>query len=412
MIGPTPVSALLHSATMVAAGVYLVLRLFPLFQSAPGALPVVLWTGAITAAFAALVATAQADLKRILAWSTVSQLGEMMIALGLAAPAAALFHLSTHAVFKSGLFLAAGIVERSTRVKELEKMGGLKRTLPLVGLGFGACALALAGFPLLSGFWSEEKIVQAATQAGIPWTLFTFLLIFLAGVYISRAASGIFLNWPGASIPSTGKPQTLVLIAMLLLAGGAAVIGFLLRHDVEQVLPTRLAADELKWIWRVWAIIASITGILFGAWRVLTAGPVPSFAPWLERLATVLYGASLAPANAALTLSRRMRPEEALDWSAKAVVRLFEVSAAGVERPEEALDRSAEGIASFARASATGVEKIETGGFAAETGRLTAGIWNAGGWLRGLETGKIYVYTRTVFIWTIFVICLFALIWK
>jgi NADH-quinone oxidoreductase subunit L len=413
MVGPTPVSALLHSATMVAAGVYLVLRLFPLFQAAPGALPIVLWTGAITAVFAALVATAQADLKRILAWSTVSQLGEMMIALGLAAPAAALFHLSTHAVFKSGLFLAAGIVERSTRAKELEKMGGLKRALPIVGLAFGACSLALAGFPLLSGFWSEEKIMQAAAHVGISWILCMLLLIFLAGVYISRAAAGVFLNWPGAPIPdTTRKPQKLILVPSLLLAVGAAVIGSLLQHPVEQALPIHAAAGELSRTWRAWAIVASVTGILFGGWRVLVAGPVPSFVPWLERLATALYRASLAPAHMALALTRRMWAEGVLDRSAKGIARFAEASAISVENPEESLDRGANAIASFAQDSAAGVEKIETGGFAAETGRLAAAIWNAGGWLRGLETGKIYTYTRTVFIWTIFVVCLFALIWR
>jgi NADH-quinone oxidoreductase subunit L len=113
MIGPTPVSALIHSATMVAAGVYLILRLFPLFQAAPPALDVVLWIGGVTAMFAAIAATAQTDLKRVLAWSTVSQLGEMLIALGLGAPIATALHLTTHAVFKACLFLGAGVVERA-----------------------------------------------------------------------------------------------------------------------------------------------------------------------------------------------------------------------------------------------------------------------------------------------------------
>jgi NADH-quinone oxidoreductase subunit L len=266
-------------------------------------------------------------------------------------------------------------------------MGGLKRTLPSLGLSFGACALALAGFPLLSGFWSEEKIIANAAHFGIGWIACLLVLIFLAGVYISRAASGIFLDWPGTPAPRVRQPGKLVLTTTLILATGAVVTGFLLRRAVEHASPVAMAAGEPEWIWRIAAIVASIAGILFGAGRVLAVGPVPSFASWPVPVAAALYRASVAPAHAALALSRRI-------W------------------PEEALDRAAKATAMLTNFAAFGVEKIEAGGFAAESGRLAAAIWNVGGRLQGLETGKIYTYTRAVFLWAIFVICLFALIWR
>ncbi|PIK73235.1 NADH-quinone oxidoreductase subunit M, partial [Methylobacterium frigidaeris] len=166
MVGPTPVSALLHSATMVAAGVFLVLRLDAVFAAAPLAMAALFWVGAVTAVFAALVATAEADLKRVLAWSTCSQLGEMMVALGLGGARAAAFHLAVHAAFKSTLFLAAGIVQERAGTRALDRLGGLFRALPLAGAAFLVAALALAGVPPLSGFWSEEGILAVASQHG------------------------------------------------------------------------------------------------------------------------------------------------------------------------------------------------------------------------------------------------------
>jgi NADH-quinone oxidoreductase subunit L len=388
MVGPTPVSALLHSATMVAAGVYLVLRFFPLFASAPGALAIVLWTGAVTAIFAAVIATSQADLKRILAWSTISQLGEMMMALGLAAPAAALFHLSTHAVFKAGLFLAAGAIERATGVKNLQDMGGLTRLLPLLGISFGVDALALAAFPLLSGFWSEESILAAASHSGVFWAGYICLLVFLAGVYISRPAAGIFLNWPGASVPATQKTGKLVLTTTMVLAVGSVVAGFLLRHPIEYFsFIGGKAVVEPAWTWRLSAIAASLFGLAFGTWRVILVGPQPSFGAWPAPLARLLYRGSVIPAKAALAISSRM-------WT------------------EQMLDVAARNAANFIDTAGSGVVNLEDGGFVAQTNRVSSAIASLGDRLRSFETGKIYTYTRTVFVWAIFVVCLVALVWR
>ncbi|MCA2213023.1 NADH-quinone oxidoreductase subunit 5 family protein [Jidongwangia harbinensis] len=165
MAGPTPISALIHAATMVAAGVYVVFRLFPLFESSPTALAVLGVMAAVTLLLGALSATAQDDLKRVLAWSTVSQIGYMTGALAVGSPAAALFHLLTHAAFKALLFLAAGAVIHAVGTNLLSRMGGLREHLPVTFWSFVVGLGALAGLPPLAGFWSKENVLIAAAHA-------------------------------------------------------------------------------------------------------------------------------------------------------------------------------------------------------------------------------------------------------
>ncbi len=173
MEGPTPVSALIHAATMVTAGVYLLARCAPLFAMSPTAQITVAWIGGITALLAAFIALAQTDLKRILAYSTVSQLGFMFLALGTCgtidpvfAVGAAMFHLFTHAFFKALLFLSAGSVMHAMGgVIDVRQFGGLRRIMPVTHLTFLCGAAALAGFPLLSGFWSKDLILESLTEA-------------------------------------------------------------------------------------------------------------------------------------------------------------------------------------------------------------------------------------------------------
>jgi NADH-quinone oxidoreductase subunit L len=165
MEGPTPVSALIHAATMVAAGVYLVARVYPLMSaSAGGALEVVAWVGALTAIFAALVAVAQHDIKRILAYSTVSQLGYMMMGIGVGGVAVGVFHLIAHAFFKALLFLGAGsVIHGLMGEQDIREMGGIRKWMPVTFGTYAVGTLALCGFPLLfSGFWSKDAILHAA----------------------------------------------------------------------------------------------------------------------------------------------------------------------------------------------------------------------------------------------------------
>src|SRR5436853_2421728 len=165
MEGPTPISALIHAATMVAAGVYMLVRVAFIIQASPTALLVIAWIGTITAVLAALIATQQNDIKRILAYSTLSQLGYMVIAIGLASSEAAMFHLFTHAFFKALLFLAAGsVIVMLHHEQNIWKMGGVSRNLPITFLTFGAGALALVGCPPFSGFFSKDAILAVAYE--------------------------------------------------------------------------------------------------------------------------------------------------------------------------------------------------------------------------------------------------------
>jgi NADH-quinone oxidoreductase subunit L len=172
MEGPTPVSALIHAATMVVAGVYLVARLFPVFQLDEIAQNIVAWTGATSALFAAIIATTQTDIKRVLAYSTMSQIGYMMFALGVSGYGgeaglgftASMFHLFTHAFFKSLLFLGAGAVIHYAHSNDMLHMGGLRKYMPVTHATFLLACLAIAGVPPLSGFFSKEEILLAAWQ--------------------------------------------------------------------------------------------------------------------------------------------------------------------------------------------------------------------------------------------------------
>ena len=195
MEGPTPVSALIHAATMVAAGVYLVATVFPLFEASEAALMTVAIVGAITAIFAATIALVQTDIKRVLAYSTISQLGYMMLALGTAGYVAGVFHLTTHAFFKALLFLAAGSVIHAVHTQDIEKMGGLWKKLPKTGLLFLIGTMAISGVPLLSGFFSKDEILISTWNAGHP-VLFTLAVItaFLTAFYMFRLFFMVFMG--------------------------------------------------------------------------------------------------------------------------------------------------------------------------------------------------------------------------
>lgn len=413
MAGPTPVSALIHSATMVAAGVYLVLRFYPLFQAAPHALTVVLLVGTVTAFVAALTASSQMDLKRILAWSTVSQLGEMMMGLGLGGPAGTLLLLAAQAIFKSGLFLAAGAVERATGAHRLNEMGGLGRRLLWAEVAFAACALALAGFPLFSGFWSGERILAAASQAGFSWAVLFVALIFLDAVYISRAAVGVFLSWPGHRSPEIQKTGPLVRSTMAMLGAAAVIGGFWLKSAVEVAAPQQHSGPESGWEWTILAIAASLVGLSFGAWRVMTCGPIAAFGNFPDAFASALYTATTAPARVLLAAAQsRLLPERALDQFTRGAGLLTSRVADGVEKFEiTVLDYFAHIVGLIANRGADGIEVVETSGFDRGTCELAATIWKSGGRMRLLQTGKIYMYTGGVFAWVVLMMVVFAAIW-
>ncbi len=225
MEGPTPVSALIHAATMVAAGVYLIARVYPLMSAGlnahgtTAALTIVTWVGAATAVFAALIAVAQNDIKRILAYSTVSQLGYMMAGLGLGGVAVGMFHLITHAFFKALLFLGAGSVIHGTHEEQdIRRMGGLKVDMPLTFITYAIGMLALCGFPLFfSGFWSKDGILEAAHAGAIkgPFYLLAFGAL-LTAFYMTRQVCYVFFGyWRGHHDAHESAPVMTVPLAIL-----------------------------------------------------------------------------------------------------------------------------------------------------------------------------------------------------
>jgi len=240
MEGPTPVSALIHAATMVAAGVYLIARVYPLMSAgmpltasgdAAGtttALIVVTWIGAATAVFAALIAVAQNDIKRVLAYSTVSQLGYMMAGLGLGGVAVGMFHLITHAFFKALLFLGAGsVIHGCHEEQDIRKMGGLKTQMRATFLTYAVGMLALCGFPLFfSGFWSKDAILEAAHNSPYikgPYYLLVFGAV-LTAFYMTRQVSYVFFGqWRGHGHPHE-SPRVMT-APLVILAFFAVVLG-------------------------------------------------------------------------------------------------------------------------------------------------------------------------------------------
>ena len=237
MEGPTPISALIHAATMVAAGVYMLVRTGFLFQASPDALTVIAWIGTITAVLAALIATQQNDIKRILAYSTLSQLGYMIMAVGLASGQAAMFHLFTHAFFKALLFLGAGsIIIMLHHEQNIWKMGGLAGRLGITFLTFMVGTLALIGLPPFSGFFSKDAILALAYEKNraIFWIgLFT---AFLTAFYMLRLVVVVFFGKPRSDQARAGREAPWVMIGPLIvlaIPAFAAGFGFLARIFVE-----------------------------------------------------------------------------------------------------------------------------------------------------------------------------------
>jgi len=199
MEGPTPVSALIHAATMVAAGVFLVARVYPLMEAGdPAALEVVTWVGVVTAVFAASIAVTQTDIKRILAYSTVSQLGFMMMGLGMGGVAVGMFHLITHAFFKALLFLGAGSVIHGCREEQdINYMGGLRKFMPVTFATYAIGMMALSGVPIFfSGFWSKDDILHAAHAWNISrWPFYLGIVgAFLTAFYMTRQVCHVFFG--------------------------------------------------------------------------------------------------------------------------------------------------------------------------------------------------------------------------
>ena len=261
MEGPTPVSALIHAATMVAAGVFLVARTIPIFE-AGDTLTVVAWTGAITALVAALIALGQYDIKRILAYSTVSQLGLMMVGLGVGGVAIGMFHLLTHAFFKALLFLGAGsIIHGCHEEQDIRKMGGLWKSMRLTSIAYLCGTAALVAFPFTSGFFSKDEILAGAWATSKPIFWIAAFASLLTAVYMTRQCLYVFTgSYRGGHAPhESPKVMTVPLVILAVFALG---LGALARGIVFDKLPGEAAKHEAIII--AVSVIVALGGIVLG----------------------------------------------------------------------------------------------------------------------------------------------------
>jgi NADH-quinone oxidoreductase subunit L len=244
MEGPTPVSALIHAATMVTAGVYVVARSAAIFELAPVASGAVATIGAATALWAASIAVAQTDIKRVLAYSTISQLGYMFLGVGLTAYVAGVFHLMTHAFFKALLFLGAGsVIHGLHEEQDMRKMGGLRKHMPVTAVTMGVATLAIAGIPPLAGFWSKDEILAVAFERG-SWFVVLWLMglvtALLTAFYMTRQFVLVFLGEPrwdeGKHPHESPRVMTWPLVVLAVLSAVAGLANTPFRTALEHFL--------------------------------------------------------------------------------------------------------------------------------------------------------------------------------
>jgi len=260
MEGPTPVSALIHAATMVAAGVFLMVRMWPLVAASETALFVMLIVGAVTAVGAARAATVQNDIKKVLAYSTISQLGFMFAALGAGAWEVAIFHLVTHAAFKGLLFLGAGSLIHGTATQDLREMGGALKAMPLTGAAWIVGALALAGVPPLAGFFSKDEVVASVFEHAPVAGVALLAASVLTAYYVTRATTlALFGHRRGGEAHESPATMT---VPLAVLAAGAAVLGFA-AHALAQALGVEGHALEPL------VVAASVAAVALGAGAAL-----------------------------------------------------------------------------------------------------------------------------------------------
>lgn len=262
MEGPTPISALIHAATMVTAGVYMVARMSPLFEYSETTLVIITIIGSITCVFMGMLAVVQSDIKRIIAYSTLSQLGYMVVALGVSAYAAGLFHLITHAFFKALLFLGAGsVILAMHHEQNIFKMGNLRRYLPITTIAMLIGSIAIIGFPGMSGFFSKDLIIEAAKNSTLPGARIayyaTLFSVFITSLYSFRLLFVVFMTkekMSAATLKHLHESPSIIIVPLVLLAIPSIFIGALLVNgildnffqDAIFVLPTHNVIAEFR----------------------------------------------------------------------------------------------------------------------------------------------------------------------
>ncbi len=347
MEGPTPVSALIHAATMVTAGVFLVARSAVLYELAPVSAAIVAVIGTLTALLAAVIAIAQTDIKKVLAYSTISQLGYMVLAVGVGAYSAGLFHLTTHAFFKALLFLGAGsVIHAMADEQDMRKMGGLRRLMPITFVTMGVAWLAISGIVPFSGFWSKDEVLAATFAQGGWWLILWgigMVVALLTAFYMTRLFVMTFLGKPrfGEEVHPHESPRSMT-IPLIVLAFFTAVAGgfntpfrltfeHFLEPSFEGVPHPDPKSAELLFILATLTLVVAVIGIVL-AWRRYHTDELPaedgSF--WTNALAAFyvddFYGRWIvAPGKAVASWCADVFDPKVIDGAAHGIGRGVEV---------------------------------------------------------------------------------------
>lgn len=401
MVAPTPVSALLHSATMVVAGVYLLLRLFPLFTAVPVASQIILWIGLVTALVGAIIATGQMHMKRVLAWSTISQIGEMILAIGSGSIIAAMFHFITQAFFKSTLFLTAGSIDKAAGTLELEKLKGFGRALPILAIPFLLSTLALAGIPPFSGFFSEEAIL-ASVAKNTPALILFLITLFLAGLYIGRVATAVFLSKPTHKFNNASLPFFMT-YPTLILSFGAADIGLVLKPILLLLLPSQ--NETLSLLLRLISVGTSISGLAIGFIYVKFFGlknPLGRVQQIVERVVLGVPNITVQAVQSIGTLLVNL--EQLFDDLVRLLVSQTFVLVEKLQPVEVAFDDGALKFATNTFTLSQITDKAENIWFSNPVDTLGNTIMLAGIRLKPLQQGKTYNYLSAILLWTVLIL--------
>ena len=365
MEGPTPVSALIHAATMVAAGVFLVARMFPLFEASTAAMTTVAYIGAGTALFAATMGLVMTDIKRVLAYSTVSQLGFMMFALGVGAVPAAIFHLFTHAFFKALLFLGSGSVNHATGTYDIRRMGGLAKPMPWTFATFAIGGLSIAGIPPFSGFWSKDEILAAAWHGDKGVYILGILAAFLTSVYIFRLIFITFLGkYRGGEAPQHGEhvpdepheSPVIMVVPMLILAAGAIAAGLANMPGFSILgIPESWMSDLLTGHGEPFP-----TGIAVSSSLVAALGIVVAYAIYVRRIISPeKIMATFSPIHR--ILARKYYMDEIYETVLVRKVGLAIVARGGDIIDRNIVDRVVDIVGAIGRHFGGGIAKLQTG---------------------------------------------------
>jgi NADH-quinone oxidoreductase subunit L len=362
MAGPTPVSALLHSATMVAAGVYLLVRSHDLLAGWP--LQVAGWIGAVTAVAGAVIALGQTDLKRVLAGSTTSQLGLMFVGAAAGGPAVALFHLVAHAAAKAGMFLAAGVFQHNRGTTELAGLRGAGRDDRAAFAGFAVGALSIAAVAPLAAFWSKDHIAAAAEDARLAWFVLVLLAAAGSAAYLLRPALILWGERGSAALPSRAGRTPM-------LAGvGAMAVGSLALGLVGGALARLLSAPELPS--SPLSLALSLVAVAVGAVAVASR--------------------ARAPAALAAAARRQLYANELLRRAVQRPLLALAHAADVVER--RGVDAAVDGVGRAGLAAARGQDWIERHAIDAAVDGGARAIGRGGDDLRRLQSGRLYEYLR------------------